>query len=100
MHIAIIDNGISGVTAARFILKLSDHRITIISAESDHFFSWTALMYIYREHTRFEDTKTYEDWLWEKNRSGLLKAHVETVDAEGKKLILKDRAPLTFDRRL
>ncbi len=100
MHIAIIGNGISGVTAARFIRKLSDHRITIISAESDHFFSRTALMYIYMGHTRFEDTKPYEDWFWEKNRIGLLKAHVETVDAEGKRLILKDRAPLNFDKLL
>ena len=38
MHIAIIGNGISGVTAARWIRKLSDHRITIISSETEHFF--------------------------------------------------------------
>ena len=28
MHIAIIGNGISGITAARYIRKFSDHQIT------------------------------------------------------------------------
>ena len=42
-HIVIIGNGISGVTAARHIRKKSDKKITIISAETEHFFSRTAL---------------------------------------------------------
>ena len=46
-HIVIIGNGISGVTLARHIRKLSDKNITIISAESEHFFSRTALMYVF-----------------------------------------------------
>ena len=46
-HVVIIGNGITGVTAARFIRKLSDYRITLISAETDHFYARTALMYIY-----------------------------------------------------
>ncbi|MGB1242050.1 MAG: FAD-dependent oxidoreductase, partial [Chitinophagales bacterium] len=50
MHIVIIGNGISGITAARYVRKLSDHKITVISAESKHFFSRTALMYIYMGH--------------------------------------------------
>ena len=37
-HVIIIGNGISGVTLARHIRKLSDKKITIISAESDYFF--------------------------------------------------------------
>jgi len=57
MHIAIIGNGISGVTAARFIRKLSDHQITLISSETDHFFSRTALMYVYMGHMRYEEDK-------------------------------------------
>ena len=89
MHIAIIGNGISGITAARFIRKLSDHKITVISAETDHFFSRTALMYIYMGHMRYEDTKPYEDWFWDKNRINLLNAYVEKVDTQNKKLVLK-----------
>ena len=49
-HIVIIGNGISGVTAARHIRKKSDKEITIISAETDFFFSRTALMYVYMGH--------------------------------------------------
>ncbi len=45
-HVAIIGNGIAGITAARFIRKMSDYRITVISAESDHLYSRPALMYI------------------------------------------------------
>ena len=65
-HIVIIGNGISGITTARHIRKNSDKKITVISAESDHFFSRTALMYIYMGHMTFEHTKPYEDWFWTK----------------------------------
>jgi len=44
-NIVIIGNGVTGVTAARHIRKrLADDRITIISGETDHHFSRTALM--------------------------------------------------------
>jgi len=56
-HIVIIGNGIAGVTAARHIRKLSDKKITLISAETDHFFSRTALMYVYMGHMRWNSRK-------------------------------------------
>ncbi len=98
MHIAILGNGISGITAARFIRKLSDHQITVISAESDHFFSRTALMYIYMGHMRYEDTKPYEDWFWEKNHIDLLRDYVHQIDFEHKQLLLNEHAPLNYDK--
>ncbi len=98
MHIAIIGNGISGITAARFIRKLSDHKITVISAETDHFFSRTALMYIYMGHMRFQDTKPYEDWFWEKNRIGLKRGYVEQIDTQQKKLSFKNGDTLSYDK--
>lgn len=98
MHIVIIGNGISGITAARFIRKLSDHQITVISAETDHFFSRTALMYIYMGHMRFEDTKPYEDFFWEKNRINLKRAYVQSVDAENKRLQLGDAGTMSYDK--
>ena len=98
MHIAIIGNGISGITAARYIRKLSNHDITVISAETDHFFSRTALMYIYMGHMRFEDTKPYEDWFWEKNRIQLKRAYVQSIDTQNKQLQLKDDAPIAYDK--
>lgn len=98
MHIVIIGNGISGVTAARFIRKQSDHQITIISAETDYFFSRTAIMYIYMGHMRFKDTQPYEPGFWEKNRINLLRAYVEQVDFDQKKLLLKDGEPVKYDK--
>ncbi len=98
MHIAIIGNGISGITAARFIRKLSGHRITVISAESDYFFSRTALMYIYMGHMRQVDTQPYEPWFWKKNKIDLVKDYVEKIDTNAKTLHFSKNTPLTFDK--
>lgn len=100
MHIVIIGNGIAGITAARHVRKLSDHRITVISGETDHFFSRTALMYVYMGHMRFEDTKPYEDWFWEKNRIELVHGFVKIVEPESKRLLFEDGKTLTYDRLL
>ena len=98
MHIAIIGNGISGITAARFIRKLSDHQITVISAETDYFFSRTAIMYAYMGHMRTEDLKPYEDWFWEKNRIHLKRGFVAKIESQQKKLIFKDQSEMVFDK--
>ena len=79
-HVVIIGNGIAGITAARHIRKASDKRITVISSESDHFYSRTALMYIYMGHMTFEHTKPYEDWFWSKNKIELVRGLVQRID--------------------
>ena len=96
-NIVIIGNGISGITAARNIRKLSDHHITVISAETDHFFSRTALMYIYMGHMKYEHTKPYEDWFWEKNKINLLRDYVKSIDTDEKTLLLKDGGEMSYD---
>ena len=97
-HIVIIGNGISGVTAARHIRKLSDKKITIISSETPHFFSRTALMYIYMGHMKFENTKPYEDWFWSKNNIELKQARVNSIDTENKCLILENNESFPYDK--
>ncbi|MDO7170834.1 NAD(P)/FAD-dependent oxidoreductase [Mariniflexile sp. AS56] len=96
-HIVIIGNGISGVTAARHIRKLSDHKITIISGETDYFFSRTALMYVYMGHMKFEHTQPYENWFWEKNNINLKQGFVKTVDTNSKTLHFNDGDTLNYD---
>lgn len=98
MHIAIIGNGISGITAARFLRKLGDHEITVISAETDYFFSRTALMYIYMGHMRFVDTQPYQPWFWEKNRIQLKRALVEKVDFNQQQLQLSGGERMPYDK--
>lgn len=97
-HIVIIGNGISGVTAARHIRKLSDKKITIISDETDYFFSRTALMYIYMGHMKFEHTQPYENHFWKKNRIDLKKGRVKTVDTASKTLYFENNETLLYDK--
>ncbi len=97
-HIVIIGNGISGVTLARHVRKLSDHKVTIISAETDYFFSRTALMYVYMGHMKFEHTQPYENWFWKKNRIDLIKGYIEQVDTIRKTVQLATGDAIAYDK--
>ena len=97
-HVVIIGNGIAGVTAARHIRKLSDKKITIISAETDYFFSRTALMYVYMGHMRWTDIEPYEHWFWEKNRLELKKAYVSKIETSAKSLHFKEGGNMQYDQ--
>jgi len=96
-HIVIIGNGIAGVTAARHIRKISAHKITIVSAEADYFFSRTALMYVYMGHMKFEHTQPYENNFWSKNKIDLIKDFVSHVDVENKRLHLSVGETIRYD---
>ena len=87
-HIVIIGNGIAGISAARHIRKQSDKRIIVISAETDYFFSRTALMYVYMGHMKFEHIQPYENWFWKKNKIDLVRGYVNAVDHEKKQVVL------------
>ncbi len=97
-HIVIIGNGISGVTLARHIRKLSEKKITIISSESEFFFSRTALMYVFMGHMKFEHTQPYEPFFWKKNRIDLKCAYVSKVNTIEKKVIFEDKTSLQYDK--
>jgi NADPH-dependent 2,4-dienoyl-CoA reductase/sulfur reductase-like enzyme len=97
-HIVIIGNGISGVTTARHIRKLSDKKITIISVETEHFFSRTALMYVYMGHMKFEHTKPYEDWFWKKNRIDLKFGFVSSIETKSKTIYFENHDSLQYDK--
>lgn len=97
-HVVIIGNGIAGITTARHIRKNdSETKITVISSETDHFFSRTALMYIYMGHMRYKDTKPYEDWFWSKNRIDLIRNTVLSIDFETQTLKTKEQ-DISYDK--
>jgi len=98
LKIVIIGNGITGITAARNIRKLSDAHITVISDEGEYFFSRTALMYVYMGHLKFEHTQPYENWFWKKNKINLLKQRVVNVDFSHKKVNLSNDDYLNYDK--
>lgn len=96
-HIVILGNGIAGITAARELRKRSDDRLTVISAETDYFYSRTALMYVYMGQLEFHHTKPYEDWFWAKNRIELVRAEVIRIDFARKTLHYADGQTLAYD---
>ncbi|MCP4867569.1 MAG: FAD-dependent oxidoreductase [Proteobacteria bacterium] len=101
MHVAIVGNGIAGVTAARHLRKLdSSVRITLISGETDHHWSRPALMYVYMGHMRWEDVKPYEDHFWPRNRIDLVRRWVTSIDVEGRQLHLDGARTIPFDKLL
>jgi len=97
-HLVIVGNGIAGITTARHVRKRSNRKITVISAETEHFFSRTALMYIYMGHMRFQDIKPYPDNFWKKNKIDLVFDYVEKIDTENRQLLLKENSPLAYDK--
>lgn len=97
-HVVIIGNGISGVTAARHIRKFSNKQITIISSETEYFFSRTALMYVYMGHMTFEHTKPYENWFWAKNRIHLKKGLVTKIESVTKTVYFESGDQLKYDQ--
>lgn len=101
MHIVILGNGIAGVTAARFIRKHSDHKITMVSGEAAYPYSRTALMYIYMGHLRLEDTQLYSPQFYKKNRIELVQAWVKSIDFDDKKLEFStesEQTPISYDQ--
>lgn len=98
-RIAILGNGISGITAARHIRKLDPEvGITVISSESKYFYSRTSLMYIFMGHMKFEHTKPYEDWFWEKNRIQLILGHINEINFNQNMLVFDDGEEVIYDK--
>ncbi len=97
-HLVIIGNGISGITAARHVRKQSDCKITIISGETDHFFSRTALMYVFMGHMKYQHIKPYEDSFWEKNKLELKRAWVESINTDEQAVLLSKGERITYDQ--
>ena len=97
-HIVIIGNGIAGVTLARNLRKLSNKKITIISSETEYFFSRTALMYVFMGHMKFEHTVPYETDFWKKNNINLLQKHVSKINSDVNNVEFDDKSTLNYDK--
>ena len=101
MHFIIIGNGVTGITAAVTIRKISaEHQITVISSESEHFYSRTALMYVYMGHMEYRHIKPYEDWFWRENNISLVHAYVQKVNFAEQEVILATGTSLHYDKLL
>jgi NAD(P)H-nitrite reductase large subunit len=95
--IVIIGNGVAGITTAIELRKLSDCEITVVSEESEYFFSRTALMYVFMGHMQFEHTQPYENSFWAKNNIALKKGKVKAVFPEKNEIALENSGILNYD---
>ena len=101
MHLVIIGNGITGVSCALAVRRLQPAaRITLVSGESAHHYSRTALMYVYMGHLRYQDIKPYGDWFWDENRLGLVHATATSLNTSEKLLTLDNGTTLAYDQLL
>lgn len=97
----IIGNGVAGITAA-FTIKEREpnHEVTVISEETDYYFSRTALMYIAMAELRLEDTEPYERRTYRDLGIDLVTGRVETIITGEKRVELADGRTLSYDRLL
>ncbi len=96
----IIGNGIAGATAAIRLRELTEEPITMISSETRHFYSRTALMYIFMGQLRYKDTKPYEDDFWQQQKIDLVYDHATEIDPDSQTIKMKDGKQLKYDSLL
>ena len=101
MHVAIVGNGIAGVTAARVVRRARPGwRVSMISDESAEPLARTAWMYVYMGHLTLGQTRLYEPRFWDDNRIERVHDRVDAVDPEANTLALRSGGELGYDRLL
>ena len=97
MHYAILGNGVAGIEAALGLrARDSEARITLVSAEHEHFFSRPALMYVFAGQTTLRDTEPYDRGLYERMRFERRSGRVASLDAPGHALVFDDGSRLAL----
>ena len=101
MNFVIIGNGVAGVTAA-FAIRERDPAasITLISGESDYFFSRTALMYAYMDRLSLRDLEPYERGVYDKRNIERIRDWVTDIDAGRRLLKLRSGGDVHYDKLL
>jgi NADPH-dependent 2,4-dienoyl-CoA reductase/sulfur reductase-like enzyme len=99
MHVAIVGNGVAGMEAALAIRNREPAwDITLVSEESDHFFSRTALMYVLAGQLSYRDVEPLERDVYERMRFTRVRARAVGVDAAAKRLLIEGQDPIAYDR--
>ncbi len=102
MKIVIVGNGVAGIEAALAVrAREPGWSITLVSEESDHFFSRTALMWVLSGQLSHRCIEPYERDLYERMRFTRVRARAIGIDVQARALRLAgDHAPLPYDRLL
>jgi NADPH-dependent 2,4-dienoyl-CoA reductase/sulfur reductase-like enzyme len=101
MHLVIVGNGVAGMEAALGARRLSpEATITLVSEETDHFFSRPALMYLLAGQLRLEDTEPLERDAYARHRFARVRGRASGLDVAHKRLLLEGAEALSYDRLL
>jgi NADPH-dependent 2,4-dienoyl-CoA reductase/sulfur reductase-like enzyme len=101
VNYVIVGNGVAGIEAA-MALRRGDAcaRISIVSAESDHFFSRPALMYVFAGQMRLQDTEPHDRGFYARMGFERVRAVASGVDLAERTLLLGDGRRLGYDKLL
>ena len=102
MHVVIVGNGVAGIEAAITVRNREPKwNITIVSEESDHFFSRTALMWVICGQLSHQCIEPHERDLYERMGFVRVRARAVGLDVEAHELHVSGQAePLRYDRLL
>lgn len=101
MEIVIVGNGVAGIEAAMAVrAREPSHRIMLVSEESDHFFSRTALMYVLSGQMSYRDIEPLERDVYERLGFERIRARAVRLDPDAHQLVLADGRMLHYDRLL
>lgn len=99
MRIVIIGNGVAGIEAALTVRQREPSwEITIVSEESDHFFSRTALMWVVSGQLSHKCIEPYERDLYE--RMDFRRVRARATGIADHQVTLSDGRTLPYDRLL
>lgn len=103
MHYVIVGNGVAGIQAALQIRQRHDPdraRITVISDETDYFYSRTALMYAFMNKMKRRDLEPYERKVYDRQQIDLIRDRVVDIDGERQRLDLREGSSIPYDKLL
>ncbi|HSN84340.1 MAG TPA: NAD(P)/FAD-dependent oxidoreductase [Polyangiales bacterium] len=102
MRVVIIGNGVAGMEAALCVRgRQPDWDVTIVSEESDHYFSRTALMWVFCGQMSQQDIEPLERDAYERLGFRRVRARAVGLDTDEKKVLLAGGLePLDYDRLL
>jgi NADPH-dependent 2,4-dienoyl-CoA reductase/sulfur reductase-like enzyme len=102
MRIVIVGNGVAGMEAALAVRSREpEWEITLISEESDHFFSRTALMWVFSGQMSHRDIEPLERDAYARLRLERVRARATGIDTVNRRVSLAgSQKPIPYDRLL
>ena len=99
MQVVIVGNGVAGIEAALAVRRREPTwQITIVSEESEHFFSRTALMYVLAGQLSYRDIEPHDRALYPRLNFERVRARAIGIAPERRDLLLAGLPPVRYDR--